>query len=256
MSAWLTIPSARPPAAAEPILAKWRKQGYKIAILRNPGECPPGIVEAADMTFEQRYDGYAAAVNQLVFSAIYRDPDAEWFVIGGDDIEPDPNHNADEIAAQCSAHFAGLACVQHRSCGCLTCIERTRTFGVCQPTGDRYAGGSIDRIAGSAWLGREFCKRINQGRGPLWPEYSHMFVDEELQSVAIKYGVFWQRPDLIQLHHHFMRQSKNIGSIAVSTPPPPHLEKWNTKEHWQESQALFKARQAAGFPGSEPTNER
>jgi hypothetical protein len=27
---------------------------------------------------------------------------------------------------------------------------------------------------------------------------------------------------------------------------------WNLPEHWVKSQALFRSRQAAGFPGSEP----
>lgn len=34
MSVWFCIPSARPAVEAEPVLAKWRTMGYKIALLR------------------------------------------------------------------------------------------------------------------------------------------------------------------------------------------------------------------------------
>ena len=34
-----------------------------------------------------------------------------------------------------------------------------------QPTGDRFAQGQIDRIAGSAWIGREFARRAYGGNG-------------------------------------------------------------------------------------------
>ena len=132
------------------------------------------------------------------------------------------------------------------------------TFGVMQPTGDRYAfskhqgSAPIDRVAGSPWMGREWCLRINQGKGPLWPEYTHMFSDEELQNVASKYGVFWQRPDLIHLHHHFQRESPAIDSKAIAKPVPPHLVEANSPEHWAKYKKIFEDRKRADFPGSEP----
>lgn len=269
MSVWLTIPSARPPAEAEPILAMWRKQGYKIALWVDDDvyEERCQVYAHHDLVIGDgcRYPGYAVAVNTLVRNVLSIDPECNWVVTAGDDTEPDLAHTADEIAEQCSAHFAGLACVQHRSCGCLTCIERTRTFGVCQPTGDRFDGGQIDRICGSPWMGREFCRCINQGRGPLWPEYRHMFVDEELQHVAIKYGVLWQRPDLIHLHRHFARRDDSLTSPAVGyreggvdlyggakKPRPAFLDEANSGAHWSKYKGIFLARKAAGFPGSEP----
>ena len=100
--------------------------------------------------------------------------------------------------------------------------------------------------------GARVCQRINHGNGPLWPEYTHMFVDEELQGVALKYNVLWQRPDLIHLHKHFMRESENLRSQAVARPVPTHLAEPNSPEHWKKYKALFAERQAAGFPGSEP----
>lgn len=230
MSVWLTIPSARPPAEAEKCLALWRGQGYKIALWREGRESWP----FPDFCYQvESYPGYAKAVNVLMSIVMLHDADAEWFVTGGDDVEPDLNHTADEIAPQLTAHFAG-------------------TFGVMQPTGDRFANGSIDRIAGSPWIGREFARRMYGGNGPYWHEYRHMFLDEELQCVAEKHGVFWQRRDLIHLHQHFMRENAHLESMAVKRDIPPHLNEANSPEHWKKYQAIFKARKAAGFPGSEP----
>jgi len=120
-----------------------------------------------------------------------------------------------------------------------------------QPTGDRWAEGQwgfqnapIDRVAGSAWIGREFALRAYGGDGPLWPEYRHMFPDEELQCVAEKLGVFWQRRDLTQFHNHWGRN----GNAADM---PTFLAEANSREHWDKYKALFEARKAAGFPGHE-----
>ena len=112
-------------------------------------------------------------------------------------------------------------------------------------------GAYIDRVCGSPWMGREFCLRINQGRGPLWPEYFHMGEDEELQAVALKYGVLWQRPDLIHLHQHWGRALPG-EVMAPRTRMPKFLEKANSGAEWDKYKRLFAQRSAAGFPGSEP----
>ncbi len=248
-SVWLTIPSARPPAEANPVLEKWRAQGYKIALWRD--DAGGGLIADSISGSHGNYPGYALAVNALVRDIIIVDPDAQWFVAGGDDTEPDLNHTADEIAAQCNQHFSALHYAGPDP-GRLSPVEAD-TYGVMQPTGDRFASGQIDRICGSPWMGREFCRRINQGRGPLWPEYTHMWVDEEIQRVAEKYGIFWQRRDLIHLHRHFMRESDAINSPAVGgRETPAHLVEANSREHWMKYEKLFKERRAAGFPGSEP----
>jgi hypothetical protein len=79
-----------------------------------------------------------------------------------------------------------------------------------------------------------------------------MFVDEELQNVALKYGVLWQRRDLIHLHKHFMRESEALDSRAVGGKQrPAFLDEANSREHWMKYEKLFKDRRAAGFPGSE-----
>lgn len=159
------------------------------------------------------------------------------------------------------------------------------TFGVMQPTGDKWGsnnrkdahtftaraieplhlcsscghpknnarhmvGSYIDRVAGSPWMGREWCLRANQGKGPLWQGYFHMGCDEELQAVATRLGVFWQRPDLIHLHKHWGRGTD--GQPADSFSMPDFLKRANSQEEWDQYKKLFAERQAAGFPGSEP----
>lgn len=251
MSVWLTIPSKRPPVEVERTLSLWRNQGYRIAIWRDSGDAP---VECDLLLQREAYPGYARAVNALCAAVLETDPDCDWCVAGGDDTEPDPNHAADEIAAECSAYFGALhACrmdnpAHARIAECR--VEdwmRWSTFGVMQPTGDRFASGSIDRIAGSPWLGREWCLRANQGQGPFWPEFVHMFGDECLMRTAERLGVYWRRPDLIHFHHHFMRASEAIDSPAVQKPIPAHLVDWNSPRHWNAMKAIFKGLEAQDF---------
>ena len=224
MSVWLTIPSARTAAEADPTLAKWRERGYLVALWRDLGSEPIDC----DILVIGEYPGYARAVNYLCKEVLERDLAAAWCVAGGDDTLPDPNHAADEIAQQCAEHFGG-------------------TFGVMQPTGDRYAGGCIDRIAGSPWLGREWCQRANAGQGPFWPEFVHMFGDECLMRTAVKLGVYWQRPELVHFHEHFMRKSSAIDSPAAAKNVPPHLIRWNSPQHWREMETIFRNLEAQDF---------
>ncbi len=250
MSVWFCIPSARPPGESEPVLRAWRERGYKIALFLDSHVALReriGLFDRAmaDHDHHPSYPGYAEAVNLLCASILHDDPACDWIVTGGDDTLPDPNHSAEEIAKQCTDNFAIHQVVRMATDG--------PTFGVMQPTGDRFAGGSIDRIAGSPWLGREWCLRANQGRGPFHPGFTHMFGDQCLQEVAMKLGVFWQRPDLIHLHRHFQRESDALNSPAVIKPRPPHLDRWNTREHWDESKALFDKLKADGFKECLPT---
>jgi len=132
------------------------------------------------------------------------------------------------------------------------------TFGVMQPTGHRYgddamgrarwpdAPAYIDRICGSPWIGREFARRVNQGRGPWWPEYFHMHVDEELFNVAKGLGVLWQRRDLIHYHDHWGRKVNGAHVEDI----PEHLRFVSGAKHWAEAEAIFKRHQANGFAES------
>ena len=263
MSVWLAIPSARPIAEAEQVLVKWIERGYKVHLWRDPAVNLMTEIDWAKrlgMTITwSEYPGYARAVNALCKSILERDPEAKWIVTGGDDVEPDPNKTAEEIAAECASYFARLHAGPDAEPGVDLSTKSIRaalkgladhTFGVMQPTGDPWRdvqGRIIDRIAGSPWMGREFCRRMNGGAGPLWPEYTHCFEDEELQLVAHKLGVFWQRSDLTHLHNHWARQEKPRKIVK-----PDHLAEATSPEHWAKFKALFEQRRAAGFPGHEP----
>jgi hypothetical protein len=230
MSVYLTIPSARPLAEAESCFDAWHSQGYSLAALIDPGSPAP----KAELIIERDYPGYALSVNWLIADVLSSDPECNWCVTGGDDTWPDRNLTALTIAEQCEAHFGG-------------------TYGVMQPVGDwdNWKGSDIRKIAGSAWLGREFCERVNQGRGPLWPEYWQLFEDEELQQVALRLGVFWQRPDLTHYHQNWARPKAGERMVS-SERMPEFLKRANSQENWRRMKALFESRKTAGFPGSEP----
>lgn len=223
MSIWLAIPSARPKGGTA---QAWKDAGYKVALCRDQeDECR----SLFDLVIARPYQGYAQSVNDLTRSVLQTDRECFWTVSGGDDNLPDPTHSPEQIAAELTGHFKG-------------------TFGVMQPTGDRWADGSIDRICGSPWIGREFCERAYGGKGPMFSGYHHMWVDVEIQQVAIKLGCFLQRRDLVHRHEHFCRHGE---AVDFSTPPPEHLKFVNSAQHWADSTAIFNARKAAGFPGHE-----
>ena len=218
---WFAIPSARPPEEAMNCLSAWQGMGYKVAVQRDEG----AKLLQVDMCIREPYEGYAKAVNRLA-EILLSDDDWEWLVTGGDDVWPDSDHSPEEIAASCTEHFDG-------------------TFGVMQPTGDRYMTDrhgrcAAERVCISPWMGREFCERSYGGGGPLWHEYTHEFVDQELHEVAKRFGVLWHRSDLSQHHAWWGREGKE---------QPEHLKHLSSK--WDVTKALFERREAAGFPGSE-----
>lgn len=248
MSVWVVVPSKRPAEVVAAWAAAWRERGYTIGLWRDPGE----VTGVADMTISDPYPGYAQAVNGLVRGVLEWDSACNWIVTGGDDVFPDPNHTADEIARQCVEHFR-----EHFHTRIIMdegppyIGGEWATFGVMQCTGDRYGEDStgsayIDRVCGSPWMGREFCLRVNQGKGPLWPEYTHMFEDEELFNVAQRLGILWQRRDLVQRHEHWARARQDSRDM------PEFLAEVSSALHWRKYKALFEQRKAAGFPGSEP----
>ena len=227
MNIWYCIPSKRVADEAQNCITAWRTCGYRTAVWRDAGD---EHVDA-DLILSAEYGGYAQATNALISEACERGADI--CIIGGDDVYPDPSHDPQQVGAEFVMHFNG-------------------TFGVMQPTGDRWGedrsqpnfcgSAYVDRVCCSAWLGREFCQTTYGGNGPLYHGYHHMFVDEELQEVAIKLGVLWQRRDLTQYHRHWGRTGRTMpGFLAVA----------NSAHHWQRYANLFAMRKAAGFPGHE-----
>lgn len=268
---WFCIPSKRPAEEADPVLKQWRERGYSIALFLDGVRPYSDTPARADLRlYTERYPGYAVACNSLIAEVMLMDSGAEWFVTGGDDVLPDPNHSAEDIAEQCSAHFYnsmellyppdkpkwayGGPWGEGGSGAQAGSYRAWATFGVMQPTGDRWGdkqGAYIDRVAGSPWIGREFAKRMYQGNGPYHHEYTHMGVDEELQAVATKLGVFWQRPDLIHEHRHWGKPRPG-EAMGQRSRMPEFLERANSQEEWNRYKRIFTERQAAGFPGHEP----
>lgn len=284
MSVWLVLPSKRPAIEAKAVLSQWSAQGYKVLIQRDESEAlaREPLLDAFVVHY-RTYNGYAEAVNYLAATVLRFDRECDWVVTAGDDTQPDMNHTAQQIATQCSSHFVNASPTykQYPTEGRPGFILLPGpTLGVMQPTGDRWGhdrnthtpqltkdgrcsqcghpkdhyrhmmGAYIDRVAGSPWMGREFCLRANQGKGPLWPGYYHMGCDEELQAVATRLGVFWQRPDLIHLHQHWGR---GVGdAMGLTANMPDFLKRANSREEWAKYKQLFLEREAAGFPGSKP----
>lgn len=254
MSVWLCIPSKRPLHEVGEVLAAWKECGYKIALTREAVDGRPSVANVCLPVYE--YQGWARSTNLLIATVMAADRDAEWFIGGGDDYWPDPTKTADDIAEECLMHFAEAA--RERSGGLpwmgTAHLKELGLFGVMQPTGDRWMdrgdgqGAVIDRIAGSPWMGREFCRRMYHGSGPMYNGYYHNFADEELQNVAQQLGVFWQRRDLTQEHRHWARPRGDWRDA------PDWARKINDPQQsdWERSKALFAKRKAAGFLGSEP----
>jgi hypothetical protein len=224
LSVWVVFPSAAPLPQAKLCVQAWKQAGYHVAIAC---EDDRGRKLPVDFHIEQpEYPGYASSVNRLIHHILANDVDCEMVVLAGDDMFPDQHRRAVDIQIALLERFES-------------------TLFVLQPTGDRWAlpGGATpqsERVAGSPWLGREWCRRAYGGQGPLWQEYVHCFADQELAEVATLHGVMWWEPSICHRHEHFLRR----GSM-----PPPHAAKAYAAYHADE--ATFRRRQAQGFPGSE-----
>lgn len=258
---WVVFPSKRPPAEARPVIDKWLARGYRVAIQRDTSDetigervafgavCDAPIVELP----VTNYRGYAAAMNFLIAHVLLVDPGCNWIVAGADDTWPDPDHNPAVIAKECSIYFAEYSI--HRR-GLILPGDpdqdwrRMSTFGVMQPTGDRdfgdAAGPYVDRVASSPWIGREFARRVNKGRGVFCEEYFHMGCDEHLQEVAIKLGVFWQWPQITHMHMHWGRPLPG-EKMGHRDRMPKFLERANDPDEWQKYKAILERQRAAGF---------
>lgn len=193
--------------------------GYRIAVLqdRERFEAPADVIVTAD-----RYPGWGATVNRL-FREVVTEA-CPVIVSGGDDMLPDPDHSAGELAEQFIERFAG-------------------TFGVMQPTGDEFE--QTGTICGSPWLGRAWMERMYRGHGGMPECYVHNWADEELYWVAKCSGRLWQRPDLTQRHEHFRRRGESAPDYWIDS----------AARHDERDCLTFIARRAAGFPGAEPVDE-
>lgn len=218
MSVWYCIPTADPVKAGKSF-ARWQAMGYKCAALTDGPASAPSIAQYDIHFHNQNYLGWPHATNWLGDRVLSLFRDVQWIVAGGDDMDPDPNKRADEIAAECAAHFAELGL--------------SPTDGVMQPTGDRWgldASGRVaaERICGSPWLGRAFCE--SRAGKPFDESFFHFFADEKLHDELIGTPRLWQRPDLTHFHHHWHR---------TGAERPAHMSR--AAELWGKDLATFQA---------------
>lgn len=198
--------------------AKWHRMGYLTAALIDGSTPQPDDCDLCVHVDE--YRGWPAATNELLHRALINWPQSQWFIAGGDDIDPDTRLRAEDIALQCEFHFHG-------------------TMGVMQPTGDRWdtdASGrsASERICGSPWLGRDFVLRW---KGPFEERFWHMFADELLKRQTEACGLLWQCRDFTHFHRHPAR---------MKTMTPAYMQRNNS--HWESDKATFREIEKSGFP--------
>ena len=212
---WFTIPSASVERCRER-LPVWREMGYRIAVLQNVER---GKIPADRVLWRDAYPGWAESINILCREVV--PASASIVVSGGDDMLPDPDRSADELAADFHERFPD-------------------GFGVMQPAGDRFMWS--EHYCGSPWIGRAFFERMYHGRGPMFGGYRHNWADYELYWVARCLGALWMREDVTQYHAHFSRADEEA----------PAWWRANVGSAERADCQLFIARKSCYFPGHEP----
>jgi hypothetical protein len=216
MEIWYCIPTANKQQCSQTFL-KWKQMGYMTCALTDGETLKPDNCDYHIHMDE--YKGYPWAIKKIVDCL-----NVPLYVVGGDDIFPDPNTKAHIIGQQYFQKFPD-------------------GYGVMQPTGDPYGKNekgisAAARICGSPWFGRKFALEFNNGTGPFWHEYFHYYCDEEMYEVTKAKNILWQRSDLSQYHNHWHR---------TKTKTPNYMEKAVTK--WDKEQKLFNTRKQQNFPG-------
>jgi hypothetical protein len=173
------------------------------------------------------YIGWPKAVNWMSKHMVTLDFDPDLFVAAGDDMRPDPNLTAQQMADRYFERFP-------------------EGLGVMQPVGDPWSDSHptepriAKRICGSPIFGARWAWRAYAGAGPLCPAYYNFYADEELLEVARARGCLWQDEGTSHYHDHYTRSGK---------PTPCTFE--NTQRLWDFDKATFDLRRKNGFPGSE-----
>ena len=221
MTVWMVMPSAAPLAQAKLCVMTWKAQKYRVAIA-----CEDDRTVGADWVLPQaEYPGYANSVNKLVKAILEFDPDAAAVVAAADDLFPDPSRTAGQIAHDLYNRHGGMFVVQG--------IADPWTLGTSEVP-------QSARVAGSPWLSRAWCERGYLGNGPLWGEYWHSFVDNDLAEVSAKLGVMRWDSAIGHRHEHFLRHGRPVPAYSA-----------HAYARFADDQAIFERRKAAGFPDSD-----
>jgi hypothetical protein len=217
MDVWFAIPSASPEKCRK-VLPIWKKMGYKTAVLQN---FERGDIPADLQVWYDYYPGWPESVNILCRDVV--PGDAAIVVSGGDDMLPDPNHTAQQLADQFMERFPD-------------------TFGVMQPHGDEFL--CARRYCGSPFLGRKFFTTMYGGKGPMYGGYHHNYADNELYWVSRGLGALWERPDLSHYHDHFTRKGQAEPAYWAGV-----------RQRDVRDCFLYYARVHDHFPGHEPAGQ-
>lgn len=210
-------------AVAKFSLDRWRQMGYYPVVLLDGDDLneqdlggPPMLVSRPFLP--QCWPGYPSAINAMLASALQDFPAARVFVIGGEDMHPEPRVKAATLAELFLSYFRD-------------------TFGVMQPTGDPY--GNTLNICGSPWVGRALAEAACANGGVFHPGYWHYYADQELHDVLALRGLLQKQSKITQYHAHWGR--------SQNPQRPPHLHRAGEQE--REDKALFERRKAERFPG-------
>jgi hypothetical protein len=198
------------------MFSRWKSKGYKLGLFVDIGSD-----WVCDLLIRADYPGVWNAWNALAKAAVSCGADV--CVLAGDDMEPDPNHTAQEIAKAYLDRFS-------------------MGEGIMQPCGDPQGiddsgRPAAARICGSPWMGREWIKRAYQGNGPVDGRYNAFYADESLWHVAGNAQKLWMEPSLSQFHRHW-----SWGHLQRQ----PYHER--NQKRWAEDKRLFEQSLAAGFP--------
>jgi len=216
---WYILPSANPDLCAQNLPA-WRERGYRVALLQDRVRFEPSRESGVEaIVTRDRYPGWTSSINVLFREAVPEN--VQVVVAGGDDMLPDADHTASELAEQFLEHFGS-------------------SFGVMQPIGDEFE--QTRTICGSPWLGRSWMESMYGGTGGMCEAYHQAFGDDELAWVARCMHSLWMRPDLTQYHDHFRRRGDAAPAYWVES----------AAAHDRGDCLTFIARAHAGFPGAEP----
>lgn len=212
---WFAIPTASPELCRQTV-PLWKERGYRVALLQD--KLRFDVPEADLIVHADRYEGWCKAVNFLCTSVVPRS--APLVVTGGDDMHPDPDHTAQQLAEQFYQRFPD-------------------GFGVMQPHGDDFM--LTQHYAGSPFFGRRWIDTMYGGQGPVFPGYYHNWADNEIYWVARCLHAFWSRPDLTHYHDHHTRRPRAQGDFR---------EKIDRRD--LDDCRLFISRSWTRFPGHEP----
>jgi|TARA_Y100000034_G_scaffold130547_1_gene189260 hypothetical protein len=215
---WVCFPSVMLEKAKK-AASRWREKGYRVGVYVQDSAFIESDIDWVGVGMD--YQGYWWACDRIVRAV--ESQGAEIFILAADDMDPDPNHTAEEIAAEYLERFPD-------------------GFGVMQPCGDRQGMDSTGkpaaaRICGSPWFGKGWVEKAFGGEYVVPTEFFHFYGDEVLKEVAERLGVLWMRDDLIQDHQHwaFGRQRKE------------KYQEDNSRNHWQEDKNRFMTSQKDGF---------